>query len=88
LPEGIFIIDDSDSQFKFINNKIKEVFNVTSFLDAQGNIQKLMEIDDEVQQYFEKAISEFSRNSLKKDSEGFLKCYFSKFNVVNNLNES
>ena len=82
LPEGVSIIDNLDSEIKFINNKMKEVFHPKLFLDTHGNTEKLNEIHQVVENQFNCTMEQLEAENGEDNSEDFLKWFMNKFDVT------
>ena len=82
IPEGVSIIDDHNSEFKFINHKLKNTFDVRLFSTGdKDNPDFLNQVQNQVVEEFDKFISSMDKGPHDKYSEDFLKCLFGKFNV-------
>ena len=89
LPEGVSIIDDDNSDFKFINLKFKEAFNIELFCEAQSNLRNLDRLKAKIDEEFNQIMSS-SPESNHKDSSSkkLLKQFLNKFDVVKQTNSN
>ena len=66
LPEGVSIIDEEASQFKFINQKLKQTFDIKSFFKPSENSDILDEIKQTIDEEFDELLDKLSTDSLEK----------------------
>ncbi|CAI2378530.1 unnamed protein product [Moneuplotes crassus] len=72
LPEGVCIIDDDDSQFKFYNLKLRQTLDTSLFCGPDSNIRALEAIKAQINREFEdsqkKIIAGFNESSIANDA--------------------
>jgi hypothetical protein len=83
LPEGITIIDDATSEFKFINPKLKQTFDVRSYVHTMENVEQLDVIQDKINSEFDDVLAQISNNNSFHDttSFNFIQEHLSQFTV-------
>lgn len=81
LPEGVSIIDDSTSQFKFINLKLKQSLNIDSFVKTKNKVAKLEKMKEEVEEGFNKILENIAKDKDEESSQVFMSNYLNKFSV-------
>ena len=88
LPEGVSIVDDSTSKLQFINMKMKETFNLNSYVKAQ---RKIMEFDDkkqEIDEEFDMIMDKIAQDSLiQQESEEFFHKITQHFSIIRREDE-
>ena len=85
LPEGVSIIDDSTSQFKFINLKLKESLHIDSFIKTKQKIMKLEEMKREAEEGFKEILENIDKTNHEENSQKFMKDYLNNFSVLKKL---
>jgi hypothetical protein len=83
LPEGITIIDDATSEFKFINPKLKQTFDIRSYVHTMDNVEQLDVIQEKINSEFDGVIAQISNNNSFHDttSFSFIREHLSQFTV-------
>ena len=56
LPEGIVIIDDTTSSFKFVNSKFKNTLAINDYIAAEENLHQINQMQQEINSEFDALI--------------------------------
>ena len=89
LPEGISIIDDSTSDFKFFNEKLKNTFDIKTFVKNQGDILKLEQLNNRVNQEYDQLDDKLAQEfEYCEDTQKLMKDLMMNFSVKDKTQES
>mmetsp|Transcript_9473 Transcript_9473/g.10710 ORF Transcript_9473/g.10710 Transcript_9473/m.10710 type:complete len:158 (+) Transcript_9473:144-617(+) len=84
LPEGISIMNNSSNQFKFINKRLKSIFDVRSFYKTSETIENIENLQHQIDTEFNEAIKKISAKPLSsKESQKFMDQIMNNFTVKN-----
>jgi K+-sensing histidine kinase KdpD len=82
LPEGVTIVDDETSEFKFVNFKFRQTLNIKNFKQSNENSIIFDRLHEKIDTEFEKmarkfSISNSSSNQIEDESnmENVLNCF-------------
>lgn len=60
LPEGVTIVDDNTTEFKFVNFKFKTTLNVNSYQEANNDSILIDDMQEKISEEFNEMIKKFS----------------------------
>mmetsp|Transcript_2407 Transcript_2407/g.2082 ORF Transcript_2407/g.2082 Transcript_2407/m.2082 type:complete len:174 (+) Transcript_2407:444-965(+) len=82
LPEGVSIINDIKTQFRFINSRLKRILDVSSFLKANDKTENILLLKNEIDKEFDIAFAKMAATSLSvSDSQRFINKVLARFRV-------
>ena len=90
LPEGVMIIDQNTSQFKFVNPKLNQTLDISFYCETQKEIKEFAALQSQINDKFEEFMIKLSTDSVEENSHEFLKDLLHQFHITqksNSLNE-
>ncbi|CAI2386496.1 unnamed protein product [Moneuplotes crassus] len=82
LPEGVTIMNEQGDDLKFINKKLKQTFDISSFLDIQRENEDLVKVKQEIDETIKRIYKRSAADDLiQEDSQIFIDSILSNFVV-------
>ncbi|CAI2386253.1 unnamed protein product [Moneuplotes crassus] len=82
LPEGVTIMNEKGDDLKFINKKIKQTFDISSFIDIQRDNGDLVKVKQEIDETLKKIYKRSAADDLiQEDSQMFTGSILNNFMV-------
>jgi signal transduction histidine kinase len=68
LPEGVTIVDDQTSEFKFVNSKFKETLNMHAYQEAGNDSLLLQNMQQQINEEFDQLMKKFKEKEGERES--------------------
>jgi signal transduction histidine kinase len=68
LPEGVTIVDDQTSEFKFVNSKFKETLNMHAYQEAGNDSLLLQNMQQQINEEFDQLMKKFKEKDGERES--------------------
>jgi signal transduction histidine kinase len=87
LPEGVTIVDDKTTEFKFVNFKFKTTLNINSYQEADNDSVLIDSMQEKINEEFNEIIKRFSANDHASNCQAKATMRILEFFQVVKVNE-
>jgi signal transduction histidine kinase len=87
LPEGVTIVDDKTTEFKFVNFKFKTTLNINSYQEADNDSVLIDSMQEKINEEFNEMIKRFSANDHASNCQAKATMRILEFFQVVKVNE-